>query len=165
MIAACIAAGVFLALLVGAIFVFAPRPQEATVAESPTPSTTPAPSTSPTRVRRAAQATFDRRTLSIADPASLWVVVNKLDPLNPQTTRRPTWSTFPVPYVNDPTMRKEAADQIVAMFAGLQGRDRQSDAGAERVPQLRVQVNVYQGWVKQPRPGRRRPDQVRSAPA
>jgi D-alanyl-D-alanine carboxypeptidase len=147
-IAALIAGGVFVALLVGAIFVLAPRPQEVPVAESPTPSTTPTPSSSPTpRPPSPLKLTFDRRTLSITDPASLWVVVNKLNPLDPKEFAAPDLVSVPVPFVNAPTMRKEAADQIVEMFAEYQGETGNQMQAQSAYRSYSVQVNVYQGWV------------------
>ncbi len=148
MITALIAAGVFVALLVGAIFVFAPRPQEVPVAESPTPSSTPTPSTSSTpRPPSPLKLTFDRRTLSITDPSSLWVVVNKLNPLTPADYAAPDLVSVPVAFVNAPTMRKEAADQIVAMFAAYQGETGNQMQAQSAYRSYSVQANVYQGWV------------------
>ncbi len=148
MIAALIAGGVFVALLVGAIFVFAPRAQEVPVAESPTPSTTPTPSTSPTpRPPSPIKLTFDRRTFSITDPSSLWVVVNKLNPLNPKEFAASDLVSVPVPFVNAPIMRTEAADQIVAMFAAYTAETGNQMQAQSAYRSYSVQVNVYQGWV------------------
>ena len=148
MIAALIAGGLFVALLVGTIFVFAPRPQEVPVAESPTPSTTPTPSTSATpRPPSPLKLTFDRRTLSITDASSLWVVVNKLNPLNPKEFAAPDLVSVPVPFVNAPTMRKEAADQIVAMFAAYKAETGNQMQAQSAYRSYSVQQTVYQGWV------------------
>lgn len=147
-IAAGIAAVVFVALLVGAIFVFAPHPEEVPVAESPSPSTAPTPSGTPTpRPDAPLKLTFDRRTFSIDDPASLWVVVNKLRPLNPQDYAAPDLVSVPVPYVNAPTLRQEASDQIVAMFAQYQAETGNQMQSQSAYRSYSVQVNVYQGWV------------------
>ena len=138
----------FVALLVGAIFVFAPKPQEVPVAESPSPSTAPTPSGTPTpRPDAPLKLTFDRRTFSIDDPASLWVVVNKLRPLNPLDYAAPDLVSVPVPYINAPTLRQEASDQIVAMFAQYQAETGNQMQSQSAYRSYSVQVNVYQGWV------------------
>ncbi len=148
MIAALIAGVVFVALLVGAIFVFAPRPEEVPVAESPSPSASPTPSGTPTpRPDAPLKLTFDRRTFSIDDPSSLWVVVNKLRPLNPQDYAAPDLVSVPVPYVNAPTLRQEASDQIVAMFAQYTAETGNQMQAQSAYRSYNVQVNVYNGWV------------------
>ena len=139
----------FVALLVGAVFAFAPHPSEVPVAESPTPST-PTPSTSATpRPPSPLKLTFDRRTFSIADPASLWVVVDKLRPLNPADYAAPDLVTVPVPAANPATLRKEASDQVVAMFAAYTAETGNQMQSQSAYRSYAVQVNVYQGWVNQ----------------
>jgi D-alanyl-D-alanine carboxypeptidase len=149
-IAALIAGVVFVALLVAAIFVFAPHPEGAPVAESPSPSASPTPSSSPTpRPDAPLKLTFDRRTYSIDDPASLWVVVNKLRPLNPLDYAAPDLVSVPVPYVNAPTLRQEASGQIVAMFAQYTAETGNQMQSQSAYRSFGVQQNVYQGWVNQ----------------
>ncbi|GAA1839159.1 M15 family metallopeptidase [Agromyces salentinus] len=63
----------------------------------------------------AAVDTFDKAALSIDDPASIWVVVNKLRPLNPQDYE-PELVDVPVPHTWEPMMRQEASDAAAAMF-------------------------------------------------
>ena len=150
MIAVIIIGAVFAALLVGSIFIFAPHPQEVPVAESPSPSSTPAPSTSPTpRPDAPLKLTFDRTQFSIDDPASLWVVVDKLRPLNPANYAAPDLIQTPVPFVNSPVLRKEAADQIVAMFAAYTAETGNKMQAQSAYRSYDVQVNVYNGWVAQ----------------
>ena len=79
--------------------------------------------------------------------ASLWVVVNKLRPLNPQDYAAPDLVRSPVPYVNAPTLRQEAADQIVAMFAAYTAETGNQMQAQSAYRSYGVQVNVYQGWV------------------
>jgi D-alanyl-D-alanine carboxypeptidase len=147
-IAALIAGAVFVGLLVGAIFVFAPHPQEVPVAETPTPSATPTPSTTPTpHPDSPIKLTFDRSTLSTTDPSSLWVIVNKLNPLNPKDYAAPDLVSVPVPFVNAPTLRKEAADQVVAMFAAYKAETGNQMQAQSAYRSYSVQVSVYQGWV------------------
>ncbi|MFI5398909.1 MAG: hypothetical protein ACHQ9S_25545 [Candidatus Binatia bacterium] len=69
----------------------------------------PPPTPTPTPV-------FDKTALSIDDPASLWVVVNKLRPLNPTHYQPDDLVDVPVPYVNPPQLRAEASAAVVAMF-------------------------------------------------
>jgi len=147
-IAAGIAAVVFVALLVGAIFVFAPHPEGAPVADSPSPSASPTPSGSPTpRPDAPLKLTFDKRQFSIDDPASLWVVVNKLRPLNPADYAAPDLVSVPVPYFNAPTMRQEASDQIVAMFAQYTAETGNQMQAQSAYRSYSTQVSVYNGWV------------------
>lgn len=118
-IAALIVAVVFTGAVIGSILLFAPHPQEENVAESPTPTPTPTPSTPSPHPTGPIKSTFDKRAFSIDDPASLWVVVNKLRPLNPQDYAAPDLVDVPVPHVYSPQLRQEASDQIVAMFAAF----------------------------------------------
>lgn len=150
MIAAIIGALVFVAVLVAAIFVFAPHPQEDDVAASPSPSATPDPTPSGTPTPRPdapLKLTFDKRQFSIDDPASLWVVVDKLRPLNPSDYAAPDLVETPVAHVNDPTLRKEAADQIVAMFAQYTTETGNQMQAQSAYRSYSVQVGVYNGWV------------------
>ncbi|RZT59496.1 D-Ala-D-Ala carboxypeptidase [Microcella alkaliphila] len=78
-------------------------------APSPTASPTPIPEPSP-------EPTFDREARSIDDPASIWVVVNKLRPLDPIDFTPPDLVTAPVSATNPATMRAEVADALVALF-------------------------------------------------
>ncbi len=141
---------ILVGLVVTTIFVFAPRPQEGPVAESqsPSPTASPAPSASSTSAPASPlKLTFDRRTLSITDPSSLWVIVNKLNPLDPNDYAAPDLVSVPVPYVNAPTMRQEAADQIVAMFAAYRAETGNQMQSQSAYRSYSVQVTVYQGWV------------------
>jgi D-alanyl-D-alanine carboxypeptidase len=74
-------------------------------------------------------------------------VVNKLNPLTPADYAAPDLVSVPVPFVNAPTMRKEAADQIVAMFAAYQGETGNQMQAQSAYRSYSVQANVYQGWV------------------
>ena len=67
--------------LVVAIIALWPRPQEEVAVHTPSPSVTASESPTPTPTPTP---TFDKAAFSIDDPASSWVVVNKLRPLNPQ---------------------------------------------------------------------------------
>jgi D-alanyl-D-alanine carboxypeptidase len=102
-----------------------------TVTSSPTPTPTPTP-------------TFNKSQLSIDDPASLWVVVNKTRQLNPKNYAPPLTA------LNLPgggQMRPEAAAALTQMFADYQA---QSGAQLKVVSPYRsynTQVATYNGWV------------------
>jgi D-alanyl-D-alanine carboxypeptidase len=144
-----IGAVVIIGLIVGTILVFAPRPQEEPVSDGPSSSPSPTSSSTPSSPPPDSpiKSTFDRRAYSIDDPASLWVVVNKLRPLNPLNYAAPDLVSTPVPHSNDPTLRQEAADQIVAMFAQYTAETGNQMQAQSAYRSYNVQVNVYQGWV------------------
>jgi D-alanyl-D-alanine carboxypeptidase len=104
---------------------------------TPTPTPTPVP-TAPQ---------FNKNAKSITDPNSIWVVVNKLRPLNPKTYSPPDIVTVPVAHNNPAQMRKVAADALVAMFAA----GKNAGAGSMQVQSswrpYSTQVSVYNGWV------------------
>jgi D-alanyl-D-alanine carboxypeptidase len=85
--------------------------------------------------------------MSIDDPASLWVVSNKLRQLNPVDWAPADIVTVNVPSQNPPRLRQVAGDALVAMFAAAQAEG----AGAMQVQSAwrayDVQVRVYAGWV------------------
>jgi D-alanyl-D-alanine carboxypeptidase len=147
-IAVLILAAVFAGAVTGAVLLFAPHAQEAPVAESPTPSDTPTPSATPTpRPDSPLKLMFDKRKYSIDDPASLWVVVNKLRPLNPANYAASDLVEAPVPHVYTPVLRKEAADQIVAMFAAYTAETGNQMQSQSAYRSYDVQVSTYNGWV------------------
>ena len=90
---------------------------------------------------------FDRAARSIDDPASLWVVANKLRPLNPVDWVPPDLVTVPVAFQNQQPLRQEAADALVAMFttAAAEGAGGMQMQSAYR--SYDRQVSVYAGWV------------------
>jgi len=149
-IAVLILAALFAAIVVSAVLLFAPRPQEVPVAVTPTPTSTPTPSSTPTeRPDGPLKLMFDKRKFSIDDPASLWVVVNKLRPLDPQNYAAPDLVQTPVKFVNSPVLRQEAADKIVAMFAAFKAETGKEMQAQSAYRSYDVQVNVYNGWVNQ----------------
>jgi D-alanyl-D-alanine carboxypeptidase len=78
-----------------------------------TPDPRPAPEAEPPP---ASVDTFDRAAHSIDDPASIWVVVDKLRPLNPQDYEPADLVDVPVEHTWEPLLRQEASDAVVAMF-------------------------------------------------
>lgn len=107
----------------------------ATAAPTPTPEPEPAP-------------TFDRAARSIDDPASLWVVANKLRPLQPLDFAPGDLRTAAIPFVYEPVLRDEAAtaaEQLVAAAAAegiaLTAQSSYRSYGSQQ--------RVYAGWVAQ----------------
>ncbi|MEZ5189639.1 MAG: M15 family metallopeptidase [Schumannella sp.] len=152
-IAVLVLAAVFIGTVAGTIALLAPRTTEVPVAEptdsgTPTPSPTPTPTPTPTpRPESPLKLTFDRRTLSIDDPSSLWVITNKLRPLDPKNYAAPDLVQTPVPFINSPVLRKEAADALVAMFAAFTAETGNQMQVQSAYRSYDVQVNVYNGWV------------------
>jgi len=147
----------------------------ATPSQTPTPTPTPSPTASltPTAEPPAAEAPdapevppaietpalppapvpvetiipFNNAALSIDDPASLWVVSNKLRPLNPLNWSPPDLVEVAVPFQNPPRMRAEAGNALATMFAAAvaEGAGQMQVQSAWR--SYDVQVSVYAGWV------------------
>ena len=88
-----------------------PKPS-ASATQTPTP-TRPAPAQTPTPT---AVPSFDKAARSIDDPASIWVVSDKLRPLNPVDYEPVDLVDVPVAHTWDPVLRQEASDAVVAMF-------------------------------------------------
>lgn len=91
---------------------------------------------------------FDRAARSIDDPASLWVVANKLRPLDPTGYAPADLVPVPIPYVYEPVLRTEAASAAVALVeaAAAEGIALQSQSAYRSYDS---QVRVYNGWVAQ----------------
>jgi D-alanyl-D-alanine carboxypeptidase len=107
-----------------------------------TPTETPMPTPTPPPVPA-----FDKTAMSIDDPASPWVVVNKLRPLNPGDYAPADLVDVPVPFVNAPKLRKEASDAVVAMFAAFQSQTGLQMQSQSAYRSYSSQVSVYAGWV------------------
>ncbi len=125
-------------------------------AGQPTPSTSASPSSSavpepppivrpqPVAIPAPVDAVpFDRAALSIDDPASLWVVVNKKRPLAPADFVPPDLVTVPVSHVWQPQLRQEASTAAVALFqaAAAEAGLRLESQSAYR--SYEAQVRVY----------------------
>lgn len=115
----------------------------------PTPTVPPAASpTAPASVSPTPTPGFDPQWLSIDDPASLWVISNKLRPLRPLEYEPPDLVRVPVPHSNTPMLRREAAEAVVALFAAFR-----ADTGLElqslsAYRSYRTQVEVYNRSVR-----------------
>jgi len=120
----------------------APSASPSAPEEAPTETTPPTPEPTPE-----APPAFDRSALSIDDPASPWVVSDKLRPLQPVDYAPADLVTMDVAHQNPPVLRREAADAVLAMFAAGEAEG----AGAFQVQSAyrsyATQVTVYDGWV------------------
>lgn len=116
---------------------------------SPAPSAPSAsPSTSGPPAEPGPTPTFDRKALSIDDPASLWVVVNKLRPLAPIDYAPADLVTAPVSATNPALMRAEVADALVALFDAAkaeEGLELQSQSAYRSYP---TQQAIYANGVE-----------------
>jgi zinc D-Ala-D-Ala carboxypeptidase len=101
-----------------------PRPTHS-VTHAPTPTPTPTP-------------TFNKQALSIDDPNSLWVVVNKLRPLNP-TNYAPPLVDVTIAHVYGYQMQAPAAAALAQMAA---------DAAAAGAGQIEAQ-SAYRSYGAQ----------------
>lgn len=127
-------------ILVIAIVVLAPssssRPNgAATPSSSATPSPTPTPTPTPT---------FDKAQFSIDDPASQWVVVNKIRPLNPKNYAPPL-AALNLP--GGGQMRPEAAAALQQLFADYQAQTGAQLKVVSAYRSYNTQVTTYNGWV------------------
>lgn len=107
--------------------------------ESPTPTPTPTPTPSPT---------FDKTALSLTDPTSLWVVVDKLRPLSPVDYIPPDLVATPVAHNNNPQLRSGAAAAMVTMFAAAKAEGAGDMELQSAYRSYTVQVSVYNGYVR-----------------
>ena len=108
--------------------------------ESPTVRPAPAEPPPPASVD-----TFDRVAHSLDDPMSIWVVVNKLRPLTPQDFEPPDLVDVPVEYTNEPLLRQEASDAVVAMFQAAFDEAGLELASNSAYRSYAAQENVYDG--------------------
>jgi len=120
--------------------------QREPLALEPTPSATPSRSVTPTPTPSPTP-TFDPARFSIDDPASLWVVVNKLRPLSLASYSPGDLVRANITATQDMLMRAETAAAAEAMFAAAQ-----SEAGlALRLESafrsFESQTRIYNGWV------------------
>ncbi|WP_235825192.1 M15 family metallopeptidase [Agromyces badenianii] len=102
----------------------------------PVPGAAPAP---------ASVDTFDRTAHSLDDPNSIWVVVNKLRPLNPQDFEPEDLVDVPVPHTWEPMLRQEAADAVVAMFEAASDEADLALASNSAFRSYSSQESIYDG--------------------
>jgi D-alanyl-D-alanine carboxypeptidase len=111
-----------------------------------TPTPEPTSDTEPTTAPGPTEAAFERDRLSLDDPESLWVIVNKLRPLQPADYEPADLVDVPIPYVWAPKLRREASDAVVHLFdaAADDGLELASQSAYRSYP---TQVDVYGGLV------------------
>ncbi|PPF14251.1 hypothetical protein C5C31_02405 [Rathayibacter rathayi] len=123
----------------------APPPPLTPVPPSPLPLTTAPPAT--TARPTPTPSGIDLAAHSVDEPASIWVVVNKLRTLSP-VDYVPADLTFPdVPYVNRQPMRQATADALVPLFEAARSEVGLSLAVQSAYRSYDTQVGVYAGWV------------------
>lgn len=130
------------AVVVGMVAGAAPDDDPAAGAATETPSPRPEPAVEPPP---ASIDTFDRAAHSIDDPASIWVVVNKLRPINPQDYEPADLVDVPVEYTNEPLLRQEASDAVVAMFQAAFDEAGLELASNSAYRSYFAQENIYDG--------------------
>jgi D-alanyl-D-alanine carboxypeptidase len=134
--------GIALALVLapkGSPVVTEPRATQ-TMTPSPPPSATPTPTpTAPV---------FDKAKHSIDDPMSIWVVVDKLRPLNPLDFTPSDLVTAAVPYSANATMRAEAAGALEQMFAAAAAEGAGGMMVQNAFRPYSTQVSLYAGHVQ-----------------
>lgn len=105
--------------------------QESAATESPAPKPTP---------------TFDLTAFSIDESDSLWVVANKLRPLDPADYVPADLVTLDVPHRYDPTLRSDAAGAYLVMYRAAK-KDGVNLVLQSAYRSYNNQVGVYNGWV------------------
>lgn len=114
------------------------------------PSAAPSPSSAPTASPSSDpgdDTEFDRAARSIDDPASIWVVVNKLRPLNPIDYSPADLVTADVAATNPATVRAEVAEALVALFAAAQSEAGIGLQSLSAYRSLATQRTIYDNGV------------------
>ena len=124
-----------------------PEAPDQTPDQTPDPAPVPTPKPAPAPSPPPGDPAFDSSRYSIDDPASLWVVANKLRPLSPGLFVPPDLVVAGVPFISNPYLRSDAAIAIAEMFAAAAAEG----AGAMQIQNAYrsydTQVRVYGGWV------------------
>lgn len=129
------------AVVVGAVSGAAPAGGASGDTAAPPPAR-PAPGAVPPP---ASVDTFNRAAYSLDDPTSIWVVVNKLRPVNPQDFEPDDLVDVPVEYTNEPLLRQEASDAVVAMFQAAFDEAGLELASNSAFRSYFAQENIYDG--------------------
>ncbi|WP_345066296.1 M15 family metallopeptidase [Leifsonia kafniensis] len=109
---------------------------------TPLPTFTPRPVPAQT-VAPVPVPTFNRVKFSIDDPASIWVVVNKMRPLNPLDFVPSDLVEVPVAHTWVPLLRQEASTAVVALLAAASAEAGLSLASNSAYRSYTTQVEVY----------------------
>ena len=111
---------------------------------TPTPTETPRPA--PAEAAPPATVdTFDRTAHSLDDPMSIWVVVNKLRPMNPQDFEPEDLVFVDVEQTFEAYMRQEASDAIITMFDAAENEADLFLASNSAFRSYEAQENIYDG--------------------
>ncbi|GAA1057663.1 hypothetical protein GCM10017608_00650 [Agromyces luteolus] len=144
LIAALIGMALVAAVAVWAIVAFTPSADSAAPSPSPSQTPTPTPRPAPTATSTPTPVeTFDKAAHSIDDPDSIWVVVDKLRPLNPADYEPSDLVVVPVPHTWEPLMRAEAADAVVKMFQAASAEAGLSLASNSAYRSYAAQERIY----------------------
>ena len=100
----------------------------------PSPVDTPVPAIVPS---------FDKTARSIDDPNSIWLVVNKTRPLNPENFEPGDLVDVPIPHTWNPRLRQEAADAVITLFATASAEAGLTLASNSAYRSYDSQVSVY----------------------
>jgi len=146
---------VVVALVVGLVIALTPHDDRnaANGSASPKPSTSSSasatPSSSPSASTPPSPPGFDKTQFSIDDPASIWVVSDKLRPLNPVDYAPADLTAMQIPttWGAVPYLRKPAADALTAMTQQYTAETGLSIQIQSDYRSYQSQVKVYNGWV------------------
>jgi D-alanyl-D-alanine carboxypeptidase len=131
-------------LVVGYVSGAGPATAGSSTAEGETPTEAPRPGPEALPAPATVEA-FDRAARSVDDPASIWVVVNKLRPLNPQDYEPDDLADVPVEHTWEPELRQEASDAVVAMFDAARNEAGLELASNSAYRSYSAQEEVYDG--------------------
>jgi zinc D-Ala-D-Ala carboxypeptidase len=130
-----------------------PAPEQSPTEPAPAPSVSPTPSGGPSATATPTPVPtppppppFDRAARSIDDPASLWVVANKLRPLNPREFAPGDLRAAAIPFVFEPLLRDEAATAAERLVAAATAEGIALTAQSS-YRSYASQQRVYAGWV------------------
>ncbi|WP_255447482.1 M15 family metallopeptidase [Schumannella sp. 10F1B-5-1] len=150
------AAVVVIALVAGLIAALAPKGDDtasgtpsASSSLSAKPSRSASPSATPSPSESLTPPGFDKTQFSIDDPASIWVVSDKLRPLNPVDYAPADLKAMPIPttWGAVPYLRQPAADALTAMTQQYTAETGLSIQIQSDYRSYASQVKVYNGWV------------------
>lgn len=118
-----------------------------TAPTTPTPTASPEPAPTRWEVDGAALAVeLESSTFSIDDPNSIWVIADKLRPLNPSNYAPRDLVTLKHPHRAEPRLRSGAASAYTAMYNAAKA-DGLTLVILSAYRSYSVQVAVYNGWV------------------
>lgn len=144
-VAGMLAAGL---LVWGVVVLLSPNPKPAPIASSTPPATKPELTAAPVEPTPAPPPSFDKSARSIDDPMSIWVVADKLRPLNPVDFTPPDLVTANVRYAANAELRAEAASAMEQMFATAAAEGAGGMMLQNAFRSYNTQVGLYAGHVQ-----------------